>query len=160
MRLHPPCLGIGPPGTGSAALVLVCKRVHVLLVEDDPITVFTTRRALRQSSDVSAITVAFDGRDALDRLLSGAMDSVSVVVLTDLDMPRMSGLELVAAIRREASLRALPILVLTASTDEADRRTAMSLDVAGYFVKVSAGVHLQETLAWVRQHCADGSPPS
>jgi CheY-like chemotaxis protein len=127
----------------------VRRAIHVLLVEDDPLTAFNTRRALRQSPDVGAITIAIDGRDALDRLRSGALADARIVILTDLSMPRMSGLELVAAVRAEPRFHALPIVVLTTSTDDADRLAALAMHVAGYFVKSAISGHLDAFLAWL-----------
>jgi CheY-like chemotaxis protein len=131
---------------------------HVLLVEDDPLTVFNTERSLRTSEDVDSITVAVDGLDALDRLRSGAFDGMRVVVVTDLSMPRMSGLELVSAMREEPTLRDLPVVILTNSSDEADRSAARELDVADYIVKSAGYRYFEQMLAWLRNYAGPGSP--
>jgi CheY-like chemotaxis protein len=133
---------------------------HVLLVEDDPLTVFNTTRALRASRDVLSITAAVDGRDALDRLRSGAFAGQRLVVLTDLSMPRMSGLELVAAMRDEPTLRDLPVVILTNSYDDADRRAARALNVDHYILKTASCRHLRRVAAWLRDYCARPMPPA
>lgn len=133
---------------------------HVLLVEDDPLTVFNTTRSLRTSADVLSITVAVDGRDALDRLRSGDLAGERVVVLTDLSMPRMSGLELVSAMREEPTLRELPVIIVTNSSDEADREAARELDVADYIVKTAGTHHFDRMLAWLRDYCAAPESPA
>jgi CheY-like chemotaxis protein len=132
--------------------------VHVLLVEDDPLTVFNTTRSLRTSQDVHSVTVAVDGRDALDRLRSGAFNGRRVVILTDLSMPGMSGLELVAAMREEPTLRELPVVIVTNSNDDADRSAARELDVADYIVKSAGFRYFEEMLAWLRSYVSPASP--
>ena len=112
-------------------------RIHVLLVEDDELAVFNTVRALRRAPGVAGVTVAIDGRDAYERLRRGGLTGDRLVVLTDLSMPRMSGLELAAALRAEPTLCEVPIVVFTNSTDDADRVAALALHVAGYFAKSS-----------------------
>ncbi|MCE9579418.1 MAG: response regulator [Deltaproteobacteria bacterium] len=121
--------------------------IDVLMVEDDPLIALNTKRALRRSPKIMAVSVATDGQDALDRLLGGTLAFERLVILTDLSMPRLSGLELAAAIRAEPSLRHLPIVVLTTSNDDADRQAAAALMVAGYFVRSSTTAHLEDVVA-------------
>ena len=133
---------------------------HVLLVENDPLTVFNTAQSLRTSADVLSITVAVDGVDALERLRSGAFAGARVVVLTDLSMPRMSGLELVSAMRDEATLKGLPVIIVTNSRDDADRQAAHELDVADYIVKTADDRHLERMLAWLRAYRTEPVSPA
>jgi CheY-like chemotaxis protein len=134
----------------------VSGAVHVLLVEDDPLTVFNIRRLLRQTPEVASITVAVDGREALDLLRSGTLPRDRLLVITDLSMPRMSGLELLAAIRGDAALRSLPVVVLTTSGDQADRHAAFAMQVAGYFVKAHELRPFEEMLTWLRHYWSAG----
>jgi CheY-like chemotaxis protein len=127
----------------------VPRAIHVLLVEDDELIALNTRRALRRSRAVATVTLATDGREALDRLLGGTLARDLLVVITDLRMPRMTGLELIVAIRAERTLRDLPVVVLTTSAEDADRQAAVVLGVAGYFVKASVSAPLEELLAWL-----------
>lgn len=133
---------------------------HVLLVEDDPLTVFNTARSLRTSADVLSVTVAVDGRDALERLQSGPLVGARVVVLTDLSMPRMSGLELVSAMRDEPTLRDLPVIIVTNSDDAADRQAAQELQVADYILKSGSYRYFDRMLAWLRDYCAAPVSPA
>jgi CheY-like chemotaxis protein len=128
----------------------VPRVIHVLLVEDDELIALNTRRALRRAQDIATVTLAIDGRDALDWLHRQSLTRDLVVVITDLSMPRMSGLELIAAIRAEPGLCALPVVVLTTSTEDRDRQAALALQVDGYFVKSSVSAPLEEMLAWLR----------
>jgi CheY-like chemotaxis protein len=125
----------------------VSRTIHVLLVEDDPLTAFNTKRSLRRRPEITSITVAVDGREALDLLRGGTLAGDGLVVLTDLSMPRMSGLELAAAIRADPALQDLPIVVLTTSADDADRAAALALHVAGYFVRSAAVSDLDQVVA-------------
>ncbi len=135
-------------GTGYAASnFIVPPRAHVLLVEDDPLSVLNTERSLRKSDDVHSVTVAVDGRDALDRLRSGAFAGVRVVILTDLSMPRMSGLELVSAMRAEPALCHMPVVILTSSQAEQDIVKAYDLHANAY---ISKPVDLEQFLQVVR----------
>jgi CheY-like chemotaxis protein len=123
---------------------------HVLLVEDDPLTAFTTARSLRRSGYVDAVTVATDGREAFELLQSGTLALDHLLVLTDLSMPRMSGLELAKAMRADPRLREQPIVVLTTSINGDDRAAATELGVVGFFVKSHSIPHLHELLEWIR----------
>lgn len=129
-------------------------REVVLLVEDDPLTVYNLRRLLRQLPGIARIVVAADGRDALDLLRGGTLALEHLAMITDLGLPRMSGLELLAAIRADPDLRRLPVVVLTTSTDDDDRRTAIGLDVAGYFIKAFEPPPVQEILTRLRAYAA------
>jgi CheY-like chemotaxis protein len=122
--------------------------VHILLVEDEPLTALVTASALRELPDVGKVTIAVDGADALDRLRSGAIAHDRLVILTDLEMPRMNGLELLEAIEQIPELRDSTVAVMTTSTDPADREAALSHRVAAFFVKTGRG-YLDSLRAWL-----------
>jgi CheY-like chemotaxis protein len=131
--------------------------VHVLLVEDEPLTALVTASALRELPDVAKVTIAVDGADALDRLRSGAIAHDRLVILTDLNMPRMTGLELLDELKKIPSLRDKPVAVMTTSTDPADREAALAHRVAGYFIKTGRG-YLDSLRAWLRNLGAGPTP--
>jgi CheY-like chemotaxis protein len=126
--------------------------MHVLLVEDDPLTSLMTAHALRRQLGVRRVSVAVDGQDAFDRLASGAITPERLVILTDLSMPRMSGLDLVAAIASLPAFRSSPVAVLTTSNSPSDRAAAVALHVAGYFVKSAGRGYLDAMLGWLRAY--------
>lgn len=142
----------GTPGAPVSPTVQ--GATNVLLVEDDPLTAFNTARALRQSANVGIVTVATDGLEAFELLRSGTLPPGLLLVLTDLSMPRMSGLELTAAIRNDPQLKDQPVVVLTTSVERSDREAAEALGVRGFFVKP----HLTEFLAWLAGFCGGVAP--
>ena len=111
------------------------RPLNILLVEDDDIDVMNVRRAFRQFHIMNPLFVASDGVDALSMLRSGAVPSERRLVLLDLNMPRMNGIELLRELRSDLSLHATPVVVLTTSDDERDKIEAYNLHVAGYLVK-------------------------
>jgi two-component system response regulator len=109
----------------------------ILLVEDNRSDVELTRRALRQSHVLNELLVAEDGQEALDRLLGsgGAPDELPALVLLDLKLPKLDGLEVLARIRRHERTRRLPVVVLTSSKEEHDLAASYDLGVNSYIRK-------------------------
>ena len=109
---------------------------HILLVEDD--------RFLRRACEVGlrqrgfAVQTAVDGEEAL-RMARAARPAL---ILLDLLMPKVTGLEVLRALRADAGMREIPVLVLSNSSREDDVQEVNGLGVAGYFVK--ANLSLQE----------------
>ena len=109
--------------------------IVILLVEDDVVDVMDVRRAFDKARIADSLHVASDGVDALARLRDEAWPCERSLVLLDLNLPKMNGLELLRALRADAALRHLPVVVLTTSDEERDRAAAQGLDVDGYLVK-------------------------
>lgn len=103
-----------------------------ILVVDDSITVREVERQLlmRHGYDVS---VAVDGKDGFNMLRSGSFD----LLVTDVDMPRMTGIELVRAVRREPRLADLPIIIVSYKDRESDRLAGMEAGASAYLAKSS-----------------------
>ena len=138
--------------------------INVLLVDDDPLTVINVKRALANTLEIASVAVAADGVEALALLRGGTLASERLLMITDIAMPRMSGLELLAEVRADPELRNLPVVVLTTSSRDFDRRAAFELQVAGYFVKKAARKPFDELLQWMRSYWssaefAPGSAP-
>jgi CheY-like chemotaxis protein len=148
------------PGRGSASTrdrvcyktKVTARPIDILLVEDDELDVMNVERATQGASEVRTLTVASDGSEALETLRSGALALDRLLVLLDLRMPRMSGLELLAEMRADARLRKVPVIILTTSAHEDDRAEAFRLGAAGYFIKPGATAPLRELIATLRQY--------
>lgn len=109
--------------------------LRILLVDDDDVDVKTVKKAFERGRLSNEVFIAHDGVEALELLRSGAVPHDRLLVLLDLNMPRMNGIELLRELRADPVLRALPAIVLTTSTAESDRVEAFDLNVAGYLVK-------------------------
>ena len=92
----------------------------ILLVEDNPQDEKLTLRALAKVNLANLVQVARDGQQALDLLLDPAQE-LPAAVLLDLGLPRISGLDVLAAIRADPRTRLLPVAILTSSDEERDR---------------------------------------
>jgi len=115
----------------------VLEAPDVLVVEDNPDDVELTLRALKRMSLTNPVRVARDGVEALEILLGDGTSRPPLprVVLLDLKLPRVGGLEVLARLRAEERTRTLPVVVLTSSREEPDVRKAYALGVNSYVVK-------------------------
>jgi len=111
------------------------RRFHVLHVEDDDLDALNVQRLMRENDAVSDVTVAHDGIEALEMLRSESSDLHDLVILLDICMPRMNGLEFLRELRADPDLCHLPVVVLSTSDHEDDKTTAYRFNVAGYMVK-------------------------
>lgn len=115
----------------------------VLLVEDDPGDVLLVRRAFQKADLEAVLEVVGDGEAALARLRDPDRPWPRVVLL-DLNLPRRSGLEVLAELKADPELRLLPVTVLTSSRAADDLRQAYTLGVNSYLVKPVALQELVE----------------
>ncbi len=111
------------------------RALSILLVEDDEIDAMNVERAFRDEADVGPVRVARDGVEALDVLRGGEVPLQRLLVLLDINMPRMNGIEMLREMRADERLRRLPVVVLTTSDDDQDKADAYDLNVAGYLLK-------------------------
>jgi CheY-like chemotaxis protein len=111
------------------------KMLNVLLVDDDEVDVMNVRRAFRKCGVANPLFVAGNGVEALEMLRRGDVPAERRLVLLDLNMPRMNGIELLRELRADPGLRSTCVVVLTTSNDERDRVEAYGLRVAGYILK-------------------------
>jgi CheY-like chemotaxis protein len=111
------------------------RSINILLVEDDQVDVMNVRRAFEKNKIANPLLVAEDGVEALELLRSGKVGRERRLVLLDLNLPRMNGIEFLQALRADPELRSTSVVVLTTSNSERDKVAAYDLNVAGYLLK-------------------------
>ncbi len=106
---------------------------YVLLVEDNPDDVALTLRAFKKSNILNSVVVAKDGEEALERLFSSS--PLPQLVLLDLKLPKVDGLEVLRRLRQDERTRTLPVVILTSSKEEKDLIEGYSLGANSYIQK-------------------------
>jgi len=108
----------------------------ILLVEDNPLDLDLTLRAFAQQNLTNPILVARDGEEALAYIPTwDAGENVPVVILLDLKMPKVSGLEVLEILKNHPKYKTIPIVVLTSSEESSDVKSAYRLGANSYIVK-------------------------
>ncbi len=116
--------------------------INLLVVEDDDVAAEAIQRSLLKADAKFMATIAEDGLVALDILRGQHPDKTinqPLIVLLDLNMPRMNGFEFLEAIRADKALRSLVVFVLTTSGSDVDRARAYDENIAGYMTKDKVG---------------------
>jgi len=111
---------------------------YIFLVEDNPDDEMLTRRALKKNNILNDIVVARDGAEALEFLYGGGMEKVGSlpeIVLLDLNLPKVNGLEILHKIRQEQKTQLLPVIILTTSDEDRDRIESYKLGANSYIRK-------------------------
>lgn len=106
----------------------------ILLVEDDDVDVMTVKRCFKQLKISNQLLLAGNGEEAL-LLLSQADITAPCVILLDINMPKMNGLELLHYLKTSSHLKRIPVVMLTSSKEKSDVDKCFELGVAGYMVK-------------------------
>lgn len=108
----------------------------ILIVEDNPMDLDLTRRAFSQRKLANPIEVARDGEEALARIADWDNGKPQpVVILLDLKLPKVSGLEVLRTLKSDPSYKCIPVVVLTTSKEDTDVKAAYELGVNSYIVK-------------------------
>jgi len=128
--------------------------VHILLVEDDEVDRIRVSRALKKKALDNQLHIATDGIEALE-MLRGENGRERLprpyLVLLDLNMPRMSGLEFLEAVRADPGLRSSIIFVVTTSNDERDKLAAYQSQISGYILKSNLGEEFIDAVAMLQK---------
>ncbi len=106
----------------------------LLLVEDDEVDASTVKRALADIGMVDAVVHLTNGEEALDYLRDSAHEKPGIILL-DLNMPKMNGLEFLQEVKKDPVVCRIPVAVLTTSKEDQDIGRAFQHSVAGYMVK-------------------------
>ena len=119
---------------------MTAGRKTILVVEDDPNDEFLTCRVLRREALLTDIVVARDGVEALDYLFGRGVHEgrevldLPVVVLLDLNLPRIGGLDVLKEIRADERTRLIPVVIMSSSSEEGDRLTGYENGANSYVV--------------------------
>jgi len=123
----------------------------ILLVEDDDVDAATVKRALAELETHPRLVHLTSGEDVLVYLKDPSNDNPCIILL-DLTMPGMSGLDLLRHLKRDADLRAIPVIILTTSREECDVFDSFDLSVAGYAVKPLDYVNFVELMRAISRY--------
>jgi CheY-like chemotaxis protein len=128
--------------------------LNLVLIEDDDIDVMNVRRALERAHVTNPLFVAHNGLEGLELLRSDKVPKDRRLVLLDLNMPKMNGIEFLREVRKDPVLRPTPVVVLTTSDDDRDKVQAYDLNVAGYLLKPVTFVNFVDVMAALNKYWA------
>jgi len=131
-----------------------------LLVEDDKIDAMTVKRAMSEINIKNELHIVDNGEKALEYLLNNG-NKRPCLILLDLNMPKMNGIEFLNIIKNDTSLKTIPVVVITTSNEEQDKLESFRLGIAGYMLKpVDYGefVKVMKTIDqyWRLSECPEG----
>jgi CheY-like chemotaxis protein len=106
----------------------------ILLVEDDDVDVMTVKRALKDLNIKNRLVNTANGEEALEYLKNND-NKKPCIILLDLNMPKMNGIEFLQVVKADDTLKKIPVIVLTTSSQQQDIVESFRLSVAGYIVK-------------------------
>ncbi len=128
---------------------------NILLVEDDTVDVMNVQRSFKKAKITNPLYIAQNGIEALAILrgeTSIQMPKSRRLVLLDLNMPKMGGIEFLNELRADDKLKSTPVIVLTTSDQERDRIEAYNLNVAGYILKPVTFTNFAEVMATLNRY--------
>lgn len=107
----------------------------ILLVEDDSVDIMTVKRCFKKLKIPNKLIVAQNGEMALELLAENIANPHPCIVLLDINMPKMNGLEFLQHIKNSPDFKQIPIIMLTSSKEETDISRCFELGIAGYLLK-------------------------
>lgn len=129
---------------------------NLLLVDDDAVDVMTVQRSFKKNNITNPLFVASNGLEALAMLRGEGnypiIPNQRRLILLDLNMPKMGGIEFLRELRADPELRSIPVIVLTTSNEEKDKVEAYQLNVAGYIVKPVTFSKFAEVMAALNKY--------
>jgi CheY-like chemotaxis protein len=130
------------------------KVINILLVDDDEVDVMTVKRAFARANISNPIFVATNGLEALEMLRKDAIPPKRRIVLLDINMPKMNGIEFLRELRADPELQSITVVALTTSNADRDRVEAYKLNVAGYLLKPVTFQQFAEVMATINKYWA------
>ncbi len=129
---------------------------NILLVEDDKVDVMNVQRSFKKANITNPLFIANNGLEALEILRNESaliqMPLSRRLVLLDLNMPKMGGIDFLKALRADPKLKATTVIVLTTSDQERDRIEAFNFNVAGYILKPVTFASFAEVMAALNRY--------
>ena len=135
------------------------RALNILLVEDDEVDVMNVQRAFERNHLTNALYVAGNGLEALELLRGKTIPKERRLILLDLNMPKMNGIEFLEALRADPELAKTPVVVLTTSNDDQDKIDAYNFNVAGYLLKPVTFSSFCERMATLDKYWAQVEMP-
>ena len=126
--------------------------LNILLVEDDEVDVMNVKRAFDKNHITNPLFVAGNGLEALEKLRSGEIPQGRRIVLLDLNMPKMNGIEFLRELRKDPALAPTPVVVLTTSNNDRDKIDAFNFNVAGYLLKPVTFAEFSELMVTLNKY--------
>ena len=129
--------------------------INILLVEDDKVDVMNVQRAFKKNNITHPLYFATNGLEALLMLRgdgSPPLPPERRLILLDLNMPKMNGIEFLRELRADPVLKMTPVIVLTTSNEDRDKVEAYNLNVAGYILKPVTFSNFVETVATLNKY--------
>jgi CheY-like chemotaxis protein len=132
------------------------KQTSLLLIDDDEVDVMTVKRAFKKNNITNPLYVVGNGVEALALLRSDnlheRLPGSRRLILLDLNMPKMGGIEFLRELRADPNLRLLPVIVLSTSNEDKDKVEAYNLNVAGYIIKPVTFSKFVEAMATLNKY--------
>jgi CheY-like chemotaxis protein len=125
----------------------------ILLVEDDFVDTMAVKRVLKELNTANDLVCTLNGEDAL-AYLRDQNSKVPCLILLDLNMPKMNGIEFLRVIKRDDRLKGIPVVVLTTSNDEQDMKRSFELGAAAYIVKAFGYREFREKIRIIEMYLA------
>ncbi len=142
----------------------ITQQLNILLVEDDEVDVMNVQRALKKNNATSALYRAANGIEALAMLRTNSQiakeNNSRLLILLDLNMPKMGGIEFLKELRSDPTLCKLPVVILTTSMQDSDLAAAYQYNVAGYIIKPITFSSFVETIDVLNRYWSMSEMPS
>ncbi len=107
----------------------------ILLIEDDELDIISVQRSLKKLESEYELHIAYNGKEALSLLTEKKPPLIPDVILLDLNMPKMNGIEFLKILRNNDSLKHIRVFIMTTSAESADRMATEELGISGYIIK-------------------------